>query len=166
MLCLSIKARGKEEEAGDVCGDGSGLPKRLRRLRRTWFSRRWLDVCPRVGDGMKSSFCFASACSFCFPYWTAIIVKLSFLAFLLFCRRPTGEGREREAGQVFGCWQGSSHHTRFQIRSARIVPFVQWLLSCKMYKLFWVRPRTNVPLAALSGEPHGHKTVESFCGER
>lgn len=42
------------------------------------------------------------------------------------------------------------------------VHFVQGLFSCKVYKLSWIRARTSMFLAALSAEPHGHQTVESF----
>ena len=34
---------------------------------------------------------------------------MSLLAFVLFCPNPTGEGSEREAGWVFGCWPGSTN---------------------------------------------------------
>lgn len=96
--------------------------------------------------------CFAPAYIFWFPYYAVIILNQNFLAFLLFLPHLMKKSVSKRLGRGLGA--GRSQLTTPSFKS--IVPglfayFVQWLFKYKICKLFWVKTRTRIPLAALSG---------------
>lgn len=144
--CLSVKAWGEEEEAEDSCDYDTGLTKQLLCILGTWFPQKWLHIHLPVG-----MFCFCKhlliSLLSCHFFWLEVFL-LSFYFCLVWWKKSVSKRHGRDLAD------GRSQPTTPSFKS--IVPglfvhFVQGLFKYKIYKLFWVKTRTRIPLAALFG---------------
>lgn len=143
---LSVKAWGEQEEAEDARDFDIGLTKQLLRMLGTWFPTKWLHIHLPVGNALllQASFDFLIKLSL---FWLEV-----FLLSFCFCLAWWKKSVSKRQGS--GLAAGRSQPTRPNFKS--IVPglfvhFVQWLFKYKIYKLFWVKTRTRIPLATLFG---------------